>query len=175
MTDRFTLSMLPMPPSSNRQYAARSFPGRHAKGFAGPKDAAFAMARICPTGELTRYEKAIKETWKNEGTNLVALYKCRAALKDWLLKGLYVNVETFAFFPYFDVFTQKGTPKKMDGTNRLKALHDCLADLLEVDDSFFFDANVKKRVDEKDRKFCVVRFTPVKALTLQQMLAKGEL
>lgn len=175
MNEVFQLSNLPMPPSSNHQYAARSFPGRHAKGFAGPKKEGFALARICPTSELTRFEKAIKESWKADLDNNIALHKCRALLRDWMMRGLYIRVETYAFFPYFDLFTKEGLPRKMDGTNRLKALHDCLAELLEVDDSWFWDAEVKKRVDEKDRKFCMVRFRPVRNETLQQMKARGEI
>lgn len=175
MIPAFQLTGLPMPPSSNHQYAARAFPGKHAKGFTGERKVGFTMARICPTRELEQYEKAMKETWKAEGNNLAAIYKCRAAVKDWQLRGLYLRVETFAFFPYFDLFTKEGLPRKMDGTNRLKALHDCLAEILEVDDCWFWDAEVKKRVDEKDRKFCMVRFSPVRSETLQQMKAKGEL
>lgn len=175
MSDFFQLANIPMPPSSNHQYAARSFPGKHAKSYEGPRTAGFAMARICPTRELEKYEKSLKEKWKNEGSNLVAIYKCRAVLRDWMMKGMYIRVETYAFFPYFGLFTKEGLPRKMDGTNRLKALHDCLAELLEVDDSWFWDAEVRKRVDKRDREFCVVRFYPVEPLTLQEMKEKGTL
>lgn len=169
----FQLTSIPMPPSSNFQYAARAFPGRHAKSFTGEKKANFSMARICPTSALTKYEKSLKETWRNEPANLVAIYKCRALLRDWMMKGLYIRCETFAFFPYFSLFTKEGLPRKMDGTNRLKALHDCMAELLEIDDSWFWDAEVRKRVDKKEREFCVMRFYPVENQSLQEMKEKG--
>lgn len=173
MSEMFRLVNLPMPPSSNAQYAARSFPGKHGKNYEGPRKEGFAMARICPTRDLEKYEKSMKEDWKNQADNLVALYKCRALLREWMLKGLYIRVETFAFFPYFGLFTKEGMPRKMDGTNRLKALHDCLAEMLEIDDSWFWDAEVRKRVDVKGREFCMVRFYPVENLTLQAMSEKG--
>ena len=175
MSEFFQLSMIPMPPSSNHQYAARSFPGKHAANFKGEKKAGFSMARICPTGDLTRFEKALKETWKNEPGNLVAIYKCRALLREWMLKGLYIHCETIAFFPYFGIYTQEGLPRKMDGTNRLKALHDCMAELLEIDDSWFFKSSVVKAVDTKNREFCVMRFHAYEALTLQQMKENGSI
>lgn len=175
MDTKFQLTGLPMPPSSNHQYAARSFPGKHGKNYEGPRTANFALAKICPTRELEKFEKDIKERWKNEGSNLVAVYKCRAAIREWMLKGLYLKVETFAFFPYFDLFTKEGMPRKMDGTNRLKALHDCMSEILEVDDSWFWDSAVYKRVDRKDRKFCVMRFYPVENLTLQEMKERGQI
>lgn len=173
MSDFFQLVNLPMPPSSNHQYTARSFQGKHAKAWQGPKNPNFSLAKICPTRDLERFEKDIKERWKNEGDNLVALYKCRSLLRSWMLKGLYIRVETYAFFPYFGLFTKEGMPRKMDGTNRLKALHDCMAELLEVDDSWFWDAEVRKRVDRKDREFCIMRFYPVENVSLQEMKERG--
>lgn len=164
-----------MPPSSNHQYAARAFPGQHGKRYEGPKKAGFTLAKICPTSELERFEKDLKKTWAAELQNNIALHKCRATLRSWILAGKYIRIETYAFFPYFDLFTKEGLPRKMDGTNRLKALHDVLAELLEVDDSWFWDAEVKKRVDKKERRFCVVRFSPVANETLQEMVERGEL
>ena len=173
MDNFFQLVNLPMPPSSNHQYQARSLPGRHAKSYAGPKKEGYSMAMISPTTALKNFEKDLKERWKKEESNLIALYKCRALLRNWMLHGKYIGVDTWAFFPYLRLFTQEGLPRKMDGTNRIKALHDCLSEMLEIDDSWFWDAGVRKRVDQKDREFCVVQFFPVEPLTLQQMKERG--
>lgn len=94
-------------------------------------------------------------------------------LRGWMLKGLYIRVETLAFFPYFELFTKEGLPRRMDGTNRLKALHDCMAELLEIDDSWFWDAEVRKRVTKRETPWCVMRFFPVENLTLEQMKERG--
>lgn len=38
-----------------------------------------------------------------------------------------------------------GLPKKVDATNRIKALEDCLSEWLGVDDRWFFDVTIRKR------------------------------
>ena len=114
-------------------------------------------------------------TWKNQTDNLVALYKCRSLIRSWMLRGTYVRVDTFAFFPYFELFTKEGLPRKMDGTNRLKALHDCLAEMLEVDDSWFWESSVRKGVTDREKSWCAVRFSPCDNFTVRQMKERGML
>jgi hypothetical protein len=169
----FRLAKLPMPPSENDQYAARAFPGKHSKAYSGERRSNFVMARICPTHTLEKYQKQVEEEWK--AANLVAVYKCKNLLRDWMIKGLYIEVETFAWFPYFDIFTKEGTVRKNDSSNRVKALHDSLARVLEIDDSWFFDSAIRKRGLDKGSPFCSVIFRPVEFLTLRQMKERGEI
>lgn len=86
-----------------------------------------------------------------------------------MLKGLYIRVETFIFFNYFDLFTQQGIPKKMDGSNRIKALHDTLADVLEIDDCWFWDTEIRKREIKGSDPWCAVKFYPVEHTSLAKM------
>lgn len=159
--EKFKLTKLPMPPSSNHQYWHQIMPGKSGG----------QVARPTPTGDLKKYVKAVEETWKNQ--NLVAVYKCRKMLRDWMLQGKYIRVETFAFFNYFDLFTQQGVPKRMDGSNRIKALHDSLAAVLEIDDSWFWDTEIRKRETKSAEPWCAVVFHPVEHMGLGDMKERG--
>lgn len=162
-----------MPPSENDQYAARAFPGKHAAGFKGERKSNFTMARICPTHTLEKYQKALEEEWKQK--NLVAVYKCKNLLRDWLIKGLFIEIEIFAWFQYFDIYHQNGNLKKNDSSNRMKALHDSLARVLEIDDTYFKRPIVTPGLIQKGTPFCSVIFRPVELLTLSQMKERGML
>lgn len=168
---KFTLSKLPMPPSENHQYAARAFPGKHGKNYDGPRKVGFTMARICPTSDLEKYQKSVEAEWKEK--NLIAVYKCRDTLKQWMMKGLYIHVTSFAFWEYFDIFTKEGLPRKSDATNRVKALHDSLARVLEIDDCWFWNATVGKYTKKTEGQWCAVEFRPVEHQTLGQLKERG--
>ena len=45
-----------------------------------------------------------------------------------------------------NVLTQKGLPKRNDVSNRIKALHDQLSQLLGIDDCWFWGVTACKRV-----------------------------
>lgn len=153
----FALNKIPMPPSSNAQYWQQIMPGRNGG----------QVARPTSTGELKKFQNEFGVVWKQQ--NLVAVCKARALLRDWMLKGWFIRVETYAFFNYFDLFTQKGVPKRMDASNRLKALHDTLAEVLEVDDSWFWDVEIRKREIHGPIPFCSVIFYPVEHMNLATM------
>ncbi len=155
--ENFKLTKLPMPPSSNHQYWHGIMNGK-----GGGK-----VARPIPTSELKAFQKEMAETWKN--ANLIAIYKARALLRGWMMKGLYIEVETFAFFNYFDLFTQEGQVRRMDGSNRIKALHDSLAEVLEIDDSWFWDTIIRKREIHGKEPWCAVIFRPVEHMNLKTM------
>jgi hypothetical protein len=129
------------------------------------------VCRQVPTADLTNFQKEVQIVWKQK--NLVAVCKLRAMLRDWMLKGKYIRVETFAFFNYTDLFTQKGIPKRMDASNRIKALHDSLAGVLEVDDCWFWDAEIRKREIHGAEPWCAVRFFPVEHMNLKTMKERG--
>jgi len=60
------------------------------------------------------------------------------------------------YFPRQAVICKDGTPKRNDTSNRLKALHDALADALGVDDSYFWDGGFEKLItNSSDAYACV--------------------
>lgn len=50
------------------------------------------------------------------------------------------------YFPHEKLFTKDGRLKKLDVSNRLKALHDCVAEALGVDDCVFTEISATKAV-----------------------------
>lgn len=157
----FKLTKLPMPPSSNHQYWHQIMPG---KGGGGQ------VARPTPTGDLKKFQKAMEE-WKNR--NLVAAHKCRALIREWQLHGKQIRVDVLAFFNYFDLFTQQGTPKRMDVSNRMKAMHDCLAEMMEVDDSWYWSVAAHKYEIKGTEPWCAVVFSPIEHMSLADLKEKG--
>lgn len=138
----FVLSGLPMPPSSNHQYAARGF-----------KQGNFVLAKIAPTGELNTYTDKIYAGWAAE--NVVAITRAREFIRNRMMTGEMVRIDRFCCFPHTDMWTQKSVPKKMDGTNRVKALDDCLAESLKIDDSYFWASYVEK-IETTKAPYCII-------------------
>lgn len=171
LSQSFTFGRLPMPPSENEQYAARAFPGKHSKDFSGERRSNFVMARICPTHTLEKYQKAVEVEWYQ--ANLVAAHKARKLLREWIIKGLFIEIEIYAWFQYFDLYHANGNLKKNDSSNRVKALHDSLARVLEIDDTYFKRPIVTTGIIKNGSPFCSVTFRPVELLTLSQMKERG--
>lgn len=177
MTPYFTLSNIPMPPSHNDQYAARAFKNKHSQAanaiFAKSGKSApsgFTMARICPTRELETYQGKTFKAWAE--TNAVALAKARQFMRDEILmKGEMLSIHRFVCWPSDKLWTLKGQPKKLDATNRIKALDDCLAAALGVDDTCFWGGQVIKFETTKD-PYVIVCIKPWKPLGVRDISAE---
>lgn len=65
---------------------------------------------------------------------------------EWVAKGGLLEARAFFFFKKERLFTLKNKPKKLDVSNRIKAIHDSLCKLLEIDDSLFFKVTAEKVV-----------------------------
>lgn len=75
------------------------------------------------------------------------LKEVRASIQDWKYIGLEIGLE----FPESALFNKQGGIKRLDATNRLKALCDALSKLLERDDSHFWEVLVFKQVGKMSR------------------------
>lgn len=122
------LAGLPVPPSSNNQYLTIRRGG---------------SIRHVASRELIQFKKAMKDynlrSWTQNGER-------RAQIKKWLEMGCVLEITTTHFFHYSSLFTKRGTPKRMDVSNRIKAIHDELAEMLGFDDSLFFRVTALKAV-----------------------------
>lgn len=154
---RFTLSQIPMPPSQNKQYAAMAVRGGEGRWF----------GKIRPTKELETYKK-IFEAWALQ--NNIAIAKARKFIRDEILmKGLMIGVDTFLCFRGTSLWTQKNEVKTMDGSNRIKALHDCLADSLQVNDSYFWDSGRALKLETtRPEPWCFVEIFPCKPMSVSE-------
>jgi len=116
-----TIDNFPLPPSTNTLYAHSSFYNRMVK-----------------TKTYKDYDKEV-QTWIATNPNHVA--NLREFAKD--LMGVF-HIETVFFMDQKRVVCKDGTPKKNDTSNRIKALHDVLSDIIGVDDSYFWSGSFTK-------------------------------
>lgn len=56
----------------------------------------------------------------------------------------FIHIDTVFYMQRSRIFTKAGTPKRNDTSNRLKALHDALAKMLGIDDSYFWSCSADK-------------------------------
>lgn len=87
--------------------------------------------------ELVAWRKAF-DAWALE--NATAVIFGREFVKD---KKLSVHADVY--WPREKLYTKAGTVRKIDVSNRIKALHDALSNLLMVDDSHFWTISASKK------------------------------
>jgi Holliday junction resolvase RusA-like endonuclease len=136
----------PLPPSSNKQYWAQGM-------MRGGKP----IGMITPSKDLKDYKKDFG-VWHT--TFRKSLLNAEARLKDWESRGIYARVDCYICMPKDRIWTLKNTPKMMDLKNRLKALHDCLAESLNYDDSKFFAGYDEKCTTEQLEPWVFVVISP---------------
>lgn len=129
------LTGIPMPPSSNNQYLSVIRNGR---------------PRKVPSAKLSLFKKEMMH-W--------ALVH-RAAVKSAreLIGDAPVEIEAYFYFPKTKLIAKTGNWKKLDVSNRLKALHDCLSDILHIDDKLFVACYAEKIIGREET--VTVRVTP---------------
>lgn len=119
-----TLSGIPLPPSSNNMYANARRGGR------------------MKSAKMRLWERDFA-VWALE--NAQALARARQLLKLRLTAGSVLAINSTFFFQRSRILCKDGTPKRNDTSNYLKALHDALAEALQIDDAWFFDGMMRKR------------------------------
>lgn len=153
----FSLADMPMPPSSNHQYMVRA---SFDKVLKRPK------GWLAPTKDLETFEKDF-ESWRKQ--NLVAVELARKFILDkCLMKGGMVRADWYFCFPHSKMWTLDGRAKKLDTKNRVKAIQDCLADAIRVDDSHFWCGYDEKQETEKNPRVYVV-LKPFKPRSVRDM------
>lgn len=143
MNSVFILSRMPMPPSSNNTYPTIMRKGR--------------MFRV-KSGLLKTYEKEM-QAWRL--SHLAFVSSAYAHLKESLsINDSVIRVDRYFFFPKSKLIGQKGQVKKIDVTNRVKALDDSLADhVLGIDDKYFWAGECEKLISESDETYVTVVLT----------------
>lgn len=156
---KFRLSGIPMPPSSNHQYAARVFTKRNETGRN------FTMAKICPTRELDLYQKAF-ENWSI--TKKIQVVKAGVLCRNWMLDGFMISIYVGLCWPREKLWTLDNQPKRNDATDRIKALHDCLAKAIGVDDRCFWVSTEEKLQTNKRLPWCFIDLFPVRPCSVME-------
>ena len=137
-------SQLPMPPSSNNQYYLAK---RGNKVYHIPSD------------ELKLYKHNM------EGYPLLrsVIFELNKNLvRNWVEQGYYLEIRSIFFFHHSKLFTKKNTAKRLDCSNRIKALHDQLCKAIGIDDSLFFRVYAEKAVcDDSMKQECCTEILPI--------------
>ena len=134
-----------MSPSSNSQYKVIRRGGKN---------------YFVASAELQKFKRQM-EFYKRQ--NLKTIQDAKELVNSWLKNGYKLEIKTYFYFEYSHIFTQKGYPKKLDVSNRIKALHDCFCDMLGIDDSLFFAVvAIKKTVEIGYSERVDVFLTPFK-------------
>ncbi len=81
-----------------------------------------------------------------------------------------IRLDTYFIFPYLKIFSRSGAVRKMDASNRLKALHDTFSTLISVDDSFFFSGYFGKFPTSDSDERVIMIIGEMKEAELRQFL-----
>ncbi len=133
------LEKWPMPPSQNKIYS--SVRGRLIKS---------AIARKFDS-DCDFWDYARKRTVEQIKLNLAAI----------IANGGYFRVDCQFVFHTSKVLSKKGTLKRLDPANRLKCLHDNLARILGIDDTFFVSGSFSKVIcDDIKQEQVIITISP---------------
>lgn len=117
-----------MPPSSNNQYFLAR---RGNKTYHVPSDELKAFKAL-----MDQY--AIKEGMSfTFNTNLV---------RQWISEPCGLIIKSNFFFHEKRMMTKQHLPKRLDCSNRIKALHDNLCRVIGIDDKWFFKVEAEKLI-----------------------------
>lgn len=125
------LTGLPMPPSSNNCYiTSRQTGGRF------------------PSKELKTFQRDMRQ-WRLE--HLAMANRAKAELvARFKSEQRFIRVDRYFFFPRHQLVNLDGTPKRMDASNRIKALDDSLGeDVLGIDDAWFAAGSCEKALADE--------------------------
>lgn len=152
-----------MPPSVNDQYMPFGFRLPNGK----------ITARINPTKHLNKFQDDCDE-WVAQ--NHLVVGKARVTAQAMLATGGVLEVCTFAVFPSGLIWTQDGRPRKMDVSNRMKALEDEVAKMLLIDDCYFFKVSAEKVERMRiNTPFCAVLIRPWKPRSVAEVKEQEKL
>lgn len=116
---RHLFSNLPMPPSVNTSYVT-------------------VGNRRVKSASLVRFNLEM-DNW-----SLSHFKELQNATKD--LKGHKLEMSLIFYFPQIKILTKAGNPKRLDVSNRIKAIEDTFCRLIEIDDCHIFSVHACKKV-----------------------------
>jgi Holliday junction resolvase RusA-like endonuclease len=99
----------------------------------------------------------------------------KETLKDWISQDLTLNLNCYFFWSPDQVFT-KGKKalhkvKRKDVSNRVKPLHDAIAEAFDIDDMFFFKHSEEKCTDDRGLlPYVLIEIKPHKPRTIHNIM-----
>ena len=117
------ITHLPMPPSENMAYPT----GRNGRRYKSAQLVQFQL-------DIQRYMQ-IHNREKHLASQI---------LKTWLMDSMRLSIILNFYFTKQRLISKKGTTKKLDVTNRLKAICDSISESLDFDDCNFWQVKCDK-------------------------------
>lgn len=131
-----TLNNMPMPPSENHSYPT----GKHGRRF--------------KSKALTDFQKLFSLCFSASGDDVP---KFKELVQSWVTNNIRMYVTIGFYFKEERILTKDGRSKRLDTTNRLKAVCDSLAESLGVDDKEFWVVTAHKNVSQASFDYCDIR------------------
>jgi Holliday junction resolvase RusA-like endonuclease len=144
---------LPFPPTSNHQYVSFVRGGK---------------VRHAASKGLTLFNRDMNVWALKHAPQLAA---ARVQIGEWIRSGMTLDVRVYLGFDRSKIMLKDGSrPKKVDASNRLKAIHDALADSLGIDDSIFWSVTAEKMEIQEGAQECVtVTIQPMKRRRMMEV------
>ena len=140
----------PIPPSDNDlKMPVR----RYAKGKK------FKILTFCDSKKYLSYKSDLNVWWMG---NNQTYHDDFMLIRKWLMQGKVLHLEAQFRMHRGRIWTLENKPQRIDAANRLKALQDTLAHLIQIDDTVFFKVTIEKTEIPKDRRECMyITITPI--------------
>lgn len=130
---------LPLPPSENKMYPS----GKSGMRF--------------KSKELREFQASIETIRKN----LLFDFGIAARTVDrWLAKRNMLSLDVMFYFKKSRLISKEGKTKRLDTTNRLKAICDSVSQALVFDDCNFWQIKCSKNIFDDNKEWCDVRIRP---------------
>lgn len=110
-----------------------------------------SRGRLVKSNEGRNYAKKV-QTWAQKNKSTIDKLKA-------ILRGKTLRVDCAFFFPKSKLVTKKNTLKRIDWSNRIKLVHDNLADLIGVDDSHFISGYCCKKISDSEEAYIDIKIS----------------
>jgi len=149
------MAEMPLPPSVNNMYSTIYQRGR--------------PIRI-PSVELKKFNQDL-DRWAFGRTDDLA--RAMRFFRECAAVGLKFKIDRFFFFEYKRIFSQEGNVKIMDASNRVKALDDGVAKVIDIDDKLFFRGSEEKAIcDQGMAESCAVMISVIRERRSSEVLSQ---
>lgn len=128
---------LPMSPSSNTQY----------RTFRNQGKTYHAISKTYAKYKQSMHEYPFRFPY--------VFSQAKKQMGEWVRDGVKLEFHSVFFFKQKKIFTLEGRPQKLDTSNRIKALHDVVSEMLGVDDSMYFRIFAEKAQAIGDEMVCI--------------------
>jgi len=155
----------PLGPSANELYEPNVRRYRDKSGKLRVTVAGYRKGKV-----LSEYMEAV-ELYKSR--NIIKIIDISKQCKEWLKEGYVLRVDTYHAFQYDRVWTVNKKAQRLDANNRVKACLDAVANMIGVDDKYFFDGDCGKlSCDRRESECTIIKISPMKPMTLDQIRQK---